>query len=228
MLTTAHRHPERSLQPKMLIVAGPVASGKTGVFLAAREPLDSFDWNRHPTPNGGSRHGDSRYRPASREIEATFADRTLFFREHIVQRRSMVVEANLDTPLVLDFAEQGRRAGFTTQMIYLGTNDPEISVRRSRARQLGGGPVVDLEKVREVHRLSLENLPRAVRELDAVLAYDNSRHMADARLQFQTLRGRALLVSQTLEAWAREILDVVEPGCLHRQGCDPGPDGGSC
>jgi predicted ABC-type ATPase len=198
----------------MLVIAGPPASGKTGVSIAAREPLDSFDLDEAATPGDGP-DGE----PLRRAATALAASHQ-FVRRHLAERRSFLVQATLDTAVTLDQATLARRAGFATQMIYIATNDPAINVRRSRARRGAGGHGLDPGRIPGAYRLSLANLPRAVREFDAVLAYDNSRHGNDAVLQFQSSRGRLVRIHGSLEPWAERVLTAV------RLQAAAGPGGG--
>jgi predicted ABC-type ATPase len=119
------------------------------------------------------------------------------------------VETALDTGITLDQAELARRAGFATQMIYIATNDPAVNVNRSLVCRCAGGHGLDPGRIAGAYRRSLANLPRAVCEFDAVLAYDNSVHMADAVLQFQSSGGQLVRVSESLECWAERALAAV-------------------
>jgi predicted ABC-type ATPase len=195
----------RPFRPKMLVIAGPPASGKTGVSMAAREPLDSFDGDE--TADAG-RGPDGE---ALRRAGSGSAAGHRFVRRHVAERRSFLVRTTLDTEVTLDQAALARCAGFATQMVYIATNDPAINVRRWLARHCAGGHGLDSARIPGAYHLSLAHLPRAVREFDAVLAYDNSEHGMDAVLQFQSSRGRLVFMNGSLERWAERVLAAVRP-----------------
>jgi predicted ABC-type ATPase len=203
------------VRPKMLVIAGPPASGRTGVSIAAREPLDSIDVGEAGGPADGP-NGEPLRRAA-----AALAASQQFVRRHLAERRSFLVRTALDTGVTLDQATLARAAGFATQMIYIATNDPAVNVRRSLARACCGGRGLDSGRVAGAYHRSLANLPRAVREFDAVLAYDNSKDGRDPLLQFQFSRGGLVRIHESLEPWAERVLAAVR--LLADAGANGGP-----
>jgi predicted ABC-type ATPase len=191
----------------MRVVAGPIASGKTGLFFRAaraEEQLDAFNVDdRCAEINSGSYQSLPEHviRQAMRECEE-------FIREHISRRRSFMIETTLRTTIALDQARQARMAGFFVEMIFVATEDPEINVRRAEAREMGGGRDVLPATVREVYAASLKNLERALRELDRVAMFDNSPMGQRPTFQAEVVAGCLESSASTCKVWVRRALSA--------------------
>jgi predicted ABC-type ATPase len=60
-------------------------------------------------------------------------------------------------------------------MRYVALQDVEQHLERIALRAQSGGHAGSESILRAIHRASLENLPRALRELDSASVFDNSR-----------------------------------------------------
>jgi predicted ABC-type ATPase len=197
------------MRPEMLVVAGPIASGKTGVF-RERAVLPGIDAFNVDDECARLNHGS--YQKLPPEVVGLAIERCeRFIQHHIAQGRSFLVETTLRTVAALDQAARARRAGFTTRMFYVSTNDPETNVDRALAREAGGGREVEPDTVRSVYRVSLANLPRAIHEFDTVALYDNSQDLGVPTLQLETRCGRLHYRAANTEAWAGAALAASRP-----------------
>jgi predicted ABC-type ATPase len=124
-------------QPTMFAVAGPPGSGKSALFPVEAFP-DARGFNvdhRCAELNGGSFHGiPPRIRAqAGAECEA-------FVFACIQARQSFAVETTLRTQVSLQQARLAKRAGFSTELIFISTDDIEENIRRIKGRATLGLP----------------------------------------------------------------------------------------
>ncbi len=158
------------MQPKMIIVAGPPGSGKSTAF-----PVNSFEFDyfnaddRAAEINNGSYQGIP---PAIRTIVNQEYEQ--FVAEHIVAKKSFVIETTLRTDITFKQAAAAKEAGFQIDMLYLSAGDLETCITRIIGRALGGGHSAPVEQLKKIYQASLNNLPRAISEIDSIRIYDNS------------------------------------------------------
>jgi len=158
--------------PRMIVLAGPIASGKTTRFRELQELLDVDTFNvddRCAELNGGSYQNipDAVGTAARAECEA-------FVRRHVEGCRSFMVETTFRTPIALEQARSAAATGFRTDMIFVAVDDVRENIRRATVREAGGGRTVDDQTIRDVHRAALEHLVLALRQLDRVRVVDNT------------------------------------------------------
>jgi predicted ABC-type ATPase len=159
------------MRPRMVVVAGPPGSGKSTVFPVAGFGVDHFNADdRAAELNRGSFRAIS---PAIRaQVNQEFE---LFVTDHIRGRRSFAFETTLRSTITFDQARQAREHGFLVVMRYVALQDVEQHLERIALRAQSGGHAASESILRAIHRASLENLPRALRELDSASVFDNSR-----------------------------------------------------
>lgn len=189
--------------PKMLVVAGPIGSGKTRTALRAiekRADIESFNVDdRCAELNEGSYQNlpDEVITQAVRECRQ-------FIQAHIEEGKSFVVETTLGSNAAISQAKQAKEAGFEAEMMYIATEDPEINVRRTAARERDGGRQVDEETVRSNYHKSIKNLPKAMEEFDRVRVYDNSIPNEKRSLQLEIERGKVTYRNEMEREWVAE------------------------
>jgi predicted ABC-type ATPase len=212
------------LRPQMIVVAGPIASGKTGAFRRLADELDAESFN---VDDRCAELNDGSYRQLPPEVvkQAT-RECEEFIHEHIADGVSFIVETTLRTPIAIEQAGLAREAGLETWMTYVATENPEINVKRAAARREAGGRDMTDETVRDNYEQSLANLPRAMRELETVEVYDNSAHLAGATLQLRTEHGRIAEVADDLRDWVVDACRGTEFECELElaRGRDSGPE----
>jgi predicted ABC-type ATPase len=183
--------------PRMIVLAGPIASGKTTRFrsLQRRLQVDSFNVDdRSAELNNGSYQNipESISAVARKECEA-------FVRGHVDQGRSFMVETTLRTLVSIEQARVASTAGFRTEMIFVAVADVAENVRRARIREGGGGRAVTEETIWAVHRASMEHLAVALREFHHVTVIDNTG--VNGRRVLETDNGEVVLRLTPTPAW---------------------------
>jgi predicted ABC-type ATPase len=184
------------------VVAGPVASGKTGIFRElVTQDLATFNVDdRCAELNGGSyqKLPPDVIRQAQRECEQ-------FVHDCIREGRSYLVETTLRTMIAIEQAAAAARAGFRTAMVYVATDDPEIHIRRAMARRARGGRDLSADVIRDIYNRSLENLRGALRQFDRVDVYDNTPHRRPRTLQLSTEDGQVVTRAEDTQPWVDRV-----------------------
>ena len=173
------------MRPVMLAVAGPPGSGKSSIFPVAETGFDYFNVDDAAAVlNGGSyRHIPPAMRAqANRQCEE-------FIARHIQNQKSFAVETTLRTGVTFEQAAQARANGFIVRMRFVALESVEQNIERIAARAEAGGHSAAEATIRETHRASLKNLVRAIREMDSLLAYDNTAFAREPRRVFQAREG---------------------------------------
>lgn len=192
------------MQPRMVIVAGPPGSGKSTAFPVNSFGLDSFNADdRAAALNGGS------YQGISREIRARvgkeFED---FVAEHIEARKAFAIETTLRTDITFRQAHLASKAGFQIEMVYVSGGDFESCLRRVTIRGFAGGHSAPAKQLRKIYDASLQNLPRAIREIDQVRVYDNSRFLQIPKLVLEALGGKVEYLEKPIPEWLAGVMDA--------------------
>jgi predicted ABC-type ATPase len=92
-------------------------------------------------------------------------------------------------------------------MEYISAGSPEVCVERVSIRADRGGHSASPAKIRTTYAASLANLLWALRELDVVSVYDNSRSGKPPVRVLEAAAGRGVTFRATkLPAWLRELL----------------------
>jgi predicted ABC-type ATPase len=91
-----------------------------------------------------------------------------FILDHINRGVSCAFETTLRSEITFDQAELARRAGFTVEMRYLSLKTFEMHLERIRMRADRRGHSAPESALRRIYEASIENLPRAIREMDFI------------------------------------------------------------
>lgn len=195
--------------PTMIVVAGPPGSGKSTLMPVRLLGVDSFNVDDRCRQLHGSYEGIPRRvrMVAGAECEA-------FVRDHIDKRMSFAVETTLRTAIAMNQADDARNKGFVTVMLFFCTEDPEIHVRRVKARSHNGGHAAPEHEIRTTYASSLANLPHAFRTFEVVECYDTSTHDLLARHVASVNDGQISHQLEPLPTWLRNALDS-----LHNHPC---------
>jgi predicted ABC-type ATPase len=94
--------------------------------------------------------------------------------KHIEGRESFAVETTLSGHTYLQMMVDARTRGFEVVLVYIGTENVEISLARIRNRVLAGGHDVPESDVRRRYQRSFKNLPIAIERADHTILFDNS------------------------------------------------------
>ncbi len=135
--------------------------------------------------------------------------REAMLREH----RSFAVEdLVVDTELV----ESAREAGFTTKVVFISTEDPNLNAGRILVRMSHGGQSVPLGTIPESYDEAMKSLPAARRHADDLLVYDNTPNGKGHRLVARFIAGELVKTTRSSPEWlknvfGRELRSEVEP-----------------
>ncbi|MFN0171770.1 MAG: hypothetical protein ACKV22_35600 [Bryobacteraceae bacterium] len=190
---------------KMIIVAGPPGSGKSTVF-----PVSGFGVDFFNADDRAAALNDGSYLAIPLEIRdrvnGTFE---AFVLDHIERRVNCAFETTLRNQITFAQASAARRAGFVVEMRYLALETFAMHVERVKMRADKGGHSAPESVLRGIYRASLANLPRALREMDFVHVYDNSRWGVVPRVLVQAEQGVIVFQADQLPNWLVEVLAQV-------------------
>jgi predicted ABC-type ATPase len=121
---------------------------------------------------------------------------------------SFVFETVFSDPVgdKLSFLKHATLEGYSVVMFFIGNSGPEVSRQRVAIRVAKGGHNVPPEKLIERFPRILANLESAIRELPAVLIYDNDNLNDPFRLVAVAESGRLIRVEKPIPAWLRPLL----------------------
>jgi predicted ABC-type ATPase len=117
------------------------------------------------------------------------------------ERRSFVVEdLTVDTELL----ESARQAGYTTKVLFISTEDPNLNVGRILVRMSRGGQAVPLSTIPDSYEEAMKSLPGARRHADDLLVYDNTPNGKGPRLVARFIAGELVKTTHSSPQWAKD------------------------
>lgn len=119
----------------------------------------------------------------------------------------MRFETSLRSGITFEQAGLARRAGFTVEMRYLGLITFEMHLERIKMRADRRGHSAPESVLRRIYDASIENLPRAIREMDFIHIYDNSQWGTAPKLLFQAESGETIYRADEFPAWLVKALE---------------------
>ena len=199
------------MRPRMFVVAGPPGSGKSTAFPVSGFGVDFFNADdRAAALHEGSYV--SIPRALRDQANSLFA---AFILDHINRGVSCAFETTLRSEITFDQAELARRAGFTVEMRYLSLKTFEMHLERIRMRADRRGHSAPESALRRIYEASIENLPRAIREMDFIHVYDNSGWGACPKVLLQAESGETIYKADEIPVWLIKALE----GRYHRRSC---------
>jgi predicted ABC-type ATPase len=91
-------------------------------------------------------------------------------------RKDFTFETVLSTDRNLELLRQAKEQGYEIHAVFVLTNNPNINIKRVKARVEAGGHDVPEEKIISRYEKSLRNLSQLVRIADHTRVIDNSGH----------------------------------------------------
>jgi predicted ABC-type ATPase len=190
----------------MFIVAGPPGSGKPTLFPVSAFGVEYFNADdRAARLNGGS----------WRAIPATIRSQVnqefeRFVEEHIRTHTSFAIETTLRGSITFEQADRARAEGFFVSMEYIGLRDVGDNIERVAIRADAGGHSAPDRVLRAIHKASLANLPRALRDLNSVALYDNSNFNARPALIMEAFGGSVVSLADHVPPRVEKTLEGTE------------------
>ncbi len=134
------------------------------------------------------------------------------------ERHSFAVEAlNVDTELL----ESARQAGYTTKVLFISTEDPNLNVGRILVRMSRGGQAVPLGTIPESYEEAMKSLPEARRHADDLLVYDNTPNGKGHRLVARFIAGELVKTTHSTPEWVKDVFRRELRDDIKQQGKSP-------
>ena len=190
------------MHPKTIVVAGPPGSGKSVAF-----PVDSFGVDSFKADDRSAELNNGSYQGIPLEIRAVVnKEFEVFVEAHIRDHKSFAIETTLRSDITFRQADHARAEGFEIQMRYIALDGFAQNLRRVIARALAGGHSAPAEQLQKIHEASLGNLPRAIREMDRIVVYDNSTPDQRPQRILIAQNGRVVWLHPSCPEWLKKAL----------------------
>jgi predicted ABC-type ATPase len=129
-------------------------------------------------------------------------------RERLVDRGiSLSFETVMSHASKLDQLRSATRKGYRTYLYYVATDDPNINIRRVRARVARGGHAVPEDKIVDRYYRSLDFLYDAIKLTDRAYIFDNSLEGSEMKFLGEVTDGKKITVeTDRLIPWFRKYI----------------------
>jgi predicted ABC-type ATPase len=152
---------------RLLVFAGPNGSGKTTIW-------QKFSQRYQGWSDALYINADDIKKEAGVD-DLTAAQIATSKREAALESgTSFIMETVLSTERNIDLMQRAKGNGYTIDLLFVLTQDPEINIQRVVDRVAKGGHDVPVEKIPLRYLRSLRLLPRALEFADNVMVYNNS------------------------------------------------------
>ena len=194
-------------RPRLVLVMGCNGSGKTAWKRANYDRLPEKYFDQDSIAGGIGDWDDPGARARTREyVDAEIA-------KCLAGSESFGSESTFSGRLGPLLVARAKAAGYRIEGYYIGTESPEINVRRIDERVLANtGHYVAAKEVPAQYGWSLSNLRKGLADFDLVEVVDNSAEAADRiplpRTQFVAERGQVTIMcpADEMTSWCRELL----------------------
>jgi len=129
-----------------------------------------------------------------------------FITDHIERRVSCAFETTLRSSITLEQAAKARQVGFFTEMRYIALKDFGMHPERVKMRAGAGGHSAPESLLKAIYESSINHLARAIREIDFIRVYDNSRWGIEPALLLQAEGGEIIYLAEDNPGWLMRIL----------------------
>jgi predicted ABC-type ATPase len=184
--------------PVILMFAGPNGSGKSTVTEIIRRQIFFPDNYVNADEIAQTLDGNP-VEIATQAMQIAQIQR----QQLISQRQSFAFETVMSHPSKLELLEQAKTLGYQIVLVFVGTNNPQINVRRVALRVQQGGHDVPTDKIISRYYRSLNLLSRAVSIADVSYIFDNSQM---AELIVQVVNGVINVVKDPIPVWIQTSL----------------------
>jgi len=115
-------------------------------------------------------------------------------------KRSFAVE---DLVVDAESLESARDAGYTTKVVFISTEDPNLNVGRTLIRMSRGSQSVPLSTIPESYQQATKSLPEARKHADDVLVYHNTPDGKGHRLVARFIAGELVKTTHNSPDWLK-------------------------
>lgn len=129
-------------------------------------------------------------------------------RKHIKQGDTFAVETTLDTVLYQNtYIKNAKSNGFEVELLYVGTESPQINIERVEDRVAKGGHDIKPEVIVGRYYGSLECLNAHIEMVDKAKIYDNSLFGGNARRILSFAHGKIVEKSEHIPEWVNKYIN---------------------
>jgi predicted ABC-type ATPase len=191
------------LTPTFTVVAGANGAGKSTLTRLGRE---GFQSSAVLDPDAIAK---SRQVTGESDGSAIDAGREVLRRaeELLAAKQSFLVETTLSGNTYLRMMSRAKAAGYLVILLYVGTDDVTINLRRVRQRVRNGGHDVPEDDQLRRYPRSLANFKKAFDLADEALVFNNSTPLGHVRVAEKTKDGITILGD--VPQWAAFLRDQV-------------------
>ena len=118
------------------------------------------------------------------------------------ERRSFAVE---DVRVNTQLLDEAKAAGYTTNVLFISTEDANLNVGRVLVRRSRGGKPETTQRVVDSYRESTKNLAEVRKHADNLIVYDNTAHNRGYRVVAHFIGGELSKAAQTIPDWAAKV-----------------------
>lgn len=159
--------------PSLIIIAGPNGAGKSTVSYNLLKPfgIAAFDYDKIYFDQWAKFD----YDPIIQEgIRKSTMER---FYEHLkdgfVNKKHVAFETNFNSELTLTHVVSAKKSGFTSELIFIGLQSPDLAIKRVANRVKEGGHPVSASTIRERYDHGLKLLDENYHLFDRVFIYES-------------------------------------------------------
>ena len=120
----------------------------------------------------------------------------------LLEQRSFAVE---DWTVDLELLENARQAGYTTKVLFISTEDPNLNVGRVLLRMSQSGQGVPLGTIPESYKEAMRSLSETRKHADDLLVYDNTENGRGHRLVARFIAGELVKATQIPPEWLKKL-----------------------
>lgn len=184
-------------RPILVAIAGPNGAGKSSYFAT------------HLAPSGlDFLNADVLAETLAIDAYAASSLADELRRQRIERRESFIFETVFSDPVgdKVEFLKSAERIGYFVFLVFIGIDDPELSSDRVAMRVSQGGHDVPAHKLTERYPRVMNNLKRALAELQNVWVYDHSDLEIGYRLVATKENGQGIDLYEPTPEWLRVLL----------------------
>ncbi len=199
------------MKPVLLVIAGPNGSGKTTVT----KRLQQDKWGEgveflNPDDVAQTMFGGWNDKKAIQDAADWVQQRRT---ELLHECKGIAFETVFSHESKLEFLIDAKNAGYFIRLFFVGTESPEINIRRVKGRVSKGGHDVPIEKIRSRYAKSLANLIPGIEIADRAYVLDNSVDLEEAVLFARTRDGLLKKTYGTIPDWAAPMIESLAVAC---------------